>query len=184
LRKNLYSESMKWIFSITLCLIAEAALCQPITANDSMMVLKRPKYSILCPGTWTIDSSGTLGADIFLLSPLVGSDDNFRENINVFAQNLQGYNYDLQRMGKESEAQIGNFVTNAEILESRLDTSSSINYYLIRYKGQQGKFMLTTEQRYFLKNDIGFAITFTVQQGKEEIYSKISRLIFDSLTLL
>lgn len=141
-------------------------------------------YTLVCPGTWTIDTTKILGSDLFLFSPLTDSGDNFRENLNVYVQSLKGYDYDLVRMGKESEKQIGNFVTNLQITESRLDTSTLVPFYLLRYKGQQGKFLLATEQRFYLKDQVGYAVTFTALQEKEELYKDISALILKSFALL
>ena len=146
--------------------------------------IARKSYSIAVPATWIIDTSGKMGTDLFLFSPLAGAEDSFHENINVIFQNIKGQNYDLLRMGKESEAQLGNFVTNIQILESRLDSGAKTPYYKIRYKGKQGKYLLSVEQRYYLKDEIGYAITCTVLQETEELFSEPSKLVLDSFTFL
>jgi hypothetical protein len=152
--------------------------------SDPSIQITRPLYSLAYPGSWTADTSKMFGIDLVLRSPKADSLDQFIENINVFVQDLQGRNYYLSKMGKESEAQIRNMVTDVEVLESRLDSTGSQQYYVFSYRGRQGKFLLTTEQRYFLRGEVGIAVTFTLQTGKEKEYQPLSAKIFRSFRLL
>ncbi len=158
---------------------------QGLGSDTSRKVVRitRPQYSLNYPDSWRADTSKMFGADLFIYSPKLDSLDQFTENVNVYVQDLSGQNYFLSKMGKQSEAQIKNMVTDVEILESRLDSTSTNQYYVLKYRGRQGKFLLTTEQRYFLKNDLGVALTFTVQSGKEEEYRMTSLAILDSFVL-
>jgi hypothetical protein len=177
---------MKWVLSILLFIAALPVLSQNVVPNDPLTsnLIRREKYTLVCPGSWSVDTSKMLGSDLFLFSPLTDSGDNFRENVNVYFMSLKGQNYDLLRMGMETEKQIGNFVTNVQIIESRLDTSNSAHFYLLRYTGQQGKFELAMEQRFYLKDEVGYAVTFTAVKAKEEFYKDISALILKSFSLL
>ena len=158
---------------------------QTISNNsDSLTHIIRERYSLSCPKSWIVDTSKIFGMDVLLRSPKVDSLDQFIENLNVFVQDLHGQNYNLSKMGQESENQIKNMVTEVEIIESRLDSTESHVYYRLKYKGRQGKFLLTTEQRYYLRDEVGFALTFTLQNGKEKEYALASEKIFDSFKLL
>jgi hypothetical protein len=152
--------------------------------SDSLAHIVRDRYSLGYPKSWQVDTSKIFGMDVLLRSPKVDSLDQFFENLNVFVQDLHGQNYDLSKMGQESENQIKNMVTDVEIIESRLDSTESHVYYSLKYKGRQGKFLLTTEQRYYLKDEVGFALTFTLQNGKEKEYALAAEKIFDSFKLL
>lgn len=152
--------------------------------SDNLVQIKRDRYLLSYPGSWVLDTSKIFGMDLLLRSPTVDSLDQFTENLNVFVQDLHGQKYNLFKMGQESENQIKNMVTDAEIIESRLDSTTSPVYYSLKYKGRQGKFILTTEQRYYLHNEIGFALTFTVQNGKEKEYALASERMFNSFKLL
>jgi hypothetical protein len=170
-------------FSLLLVLQVSA---QQIIANnsDSLTQIKRERYSLSCYRSWVVDTSKMFGMDLLMRSPKVDSLDQFIENLNVFVQDLHEQNYNLSKMGQESENQIKNLVTDVEIIESRLDSTAPHLYYSLKYKSRQGKFLLTTEQRYYLKDEIGFALTFTVQNGKEKEYALVSEKIFDSFKLL
>ena len=152
--------------------------------SDNSIQIKRKPYSLNIPATWNLDTSKIFGSDLILRSPKVDSLDQFIENLNVFVQDLHGHNYNLSKMGQEGENQIRNMVTDVEILESRLDSTASIPYYYLKYKGRHGKFLLTTEQRYYLKDETGIALTFTLQNGKEKEYAEVSEKLFSSFKLL
>jgi hypothetical protein len=109
--------------------------------------------------------------------------DDFNENMNVFIQPLTGQGYNVERMGNESEAQIRLIITNVEILESKVIEASPKPYYFIKYTGQHGVYQLITEQRYFLHNDIGYALTFTFKQGTEKDFREVADQIFESFKL-
>ena len=100
--------------------------------------------------------------------------------MNLFVQDLHGQNYDLNKMGKQSETQIKNMVTDAQIIESRLDSTGSLPHYILKYKGRQGKFFLTIIQHYYLKDDIGYALTMAIKEGYEQDYIIIADKIFNS----
>lgn len=151
---------------------------------DAWQTIVKGSYSLQYPQSWAVDTSKAFGIDLLLRSPKTDSLDEFSENMNLFAQDLHGHNYTLSRMGKDSEAQIKNMVTDAQIIESRLDSTSSPQCYILQYKGRQGKFSLITIQHYYFKNDIGYALTMTIQQGKEQDYALISDKIFNSFSFL
>ncbi len=138
------------------------------------------RYSLGYPKSWTLDTSKMFGMDILLRSPKTDSLDDFNENMNLFKQDLHGQNYSLSKMGQESEAQIKNMVTDVQIIDSRLDSTTSQQYYILKYKGRQGKFLLIIIQHYYLKDDVGYALTMTIKQGEEKDYVPTADKIFNS----
>jgi hypothetical protein len=183
--KTKTTHSKMRLYFLSLFILLTSSLFAQKSYNDSstLLTVTREKYSFQYPKTWAIDTSKMFGMDILLRSPKTDSLDDFRENINVFVQNLKGYDYNLTKMGKESEAQIKNMVTDLELIESRLDSSTSLQTYIIHYKGRQGKYMLTTIQHYYLYNETGFAVTLTIQNGKEQEYIPMGNIIFNSFML-
>ena len=75
-------------------------------------------------------------------------------------------------------------ITDVEIIESRLETDVEPNYYVMRYRGRQGIYVLSVIQRYYFKDGIGFALTYTMKQGTEEEYAPYGEKIFRSFKLL
>lgn len=174
------------IICSSLLLAASSLSAQQTGANNSNTFVKitRDKYTISYPTSWSVDTSGTLGLSMIIRSPKSDSLDNFAENVNIFTQDLKGQQYSLSKMGQESEAQLKNMVTDIEVLESRFDSTATPQCYILKYKGRQGKFSLTTTQHYYLKDEVGYAVTLTLQAGKEKDYEAIGEKIFASFRAL
>jgi len=141
--RNLQLSQMR-LFILSFFLIVTSSLFaqKAIDNSDTLLTVTKEHYSLKYPKSWTIDTSKMFGMDILLRSPKTDSLDDFSENINVFVQDLHGQNYSLSRMGQESEAQIKNMVTDVQIIDSRLDSTTSLQHYILQYKGRQGKFSL------------------------------------------
>jgi hypothetical protein len=154
------------------------------TIPDTLIIVMKERYSLSYPKSWSLDTSKMFGIDVLLRSPKTDSLDDFKENMNLFVQDLHGQNYSLSKMGQESEAQIKNMVTDVQIIDSRLDSTASPQHYILTYKGRQGKFLLTTIQHYYLKNEVGYALTMTIKQGEEKDYIPMADKIFESFRLL
>ena len=156
---------------------------QSIDNSGTLLKISRERYSLNYPKSWTMDTSKMFGMDILLRSPKNDSIDDFSENMNVFIQDLHGQNYSLSKMGYESETQIKNMVTDVKVIESKLDSTASQQYYILTYSGRQGKFLLTIIQHYYLKDDVGYALTFTIKKGEEINYVPIAEKMFSSFKL-
>lgn len=174
---------MQKLIFLSLLLLTLSVSAQTFDNSDTIVKVRKELYSLSYPKSWTIDTSKMLGMDMSLRSTKTDSLDDFCENLIVFIQDLHGKNYNLSKMGQESEAQIKIMVTDVEIIESKLDTTASQQYYILKYKGRQGKFLLTILQRYYLKEDIGYALTFTIKGGKEGEYIPLAEKIFRSFIL-
>lgn len=175
---------MRTLLFLSLLLLTHSVSAQQtIDDSDTLIKVTKEQYSLSYPKSWTIDTSKMFGIDILLLSPKADSLDDFSENMNVFVQDLHGQNYNLSRMGQESEAQIRKMVTDVEIIDSKLDNKASQQYYILKYKGRQGKFLLTIIQHYYLKDEVGYALTFTIKSGKETDYVPLAEKMFSSFKL-
>jgi hypothetical protein len=166
-------------------LFASVSLYAQTASTDTaqLSTIIRSSYSIAHPNTWSVDTSKTFGMDLLLRSPKSDSLDDFYENVNVFVQDLKGQGYTLMKMGLQSESQIKSLVTDVVIVESQVDSSGTEPFYRLSYKGRQGKFALTTLQRYYLKNEIGYAVTLTLITKVEDQYRAIGEKMFASFKI-
>jgi hypothetical protein len=175
---------MRRLIFLSLLLVTVSVSAQQTIENpDVFLKVSKERYSLGYPKSWAIDTSKMFGMDIILRSPKTDSLDDFIENMNIFSQDLHGRNYNLYKMGQESETQIKNMVTDVKIIESKLDSTTSQQCYILRYSGRQGKFLLTTIQHYYLKDDVGYALTFTIKNGKEADYVPLTEKMFSSFKL-
>jgi hypothetical protein len=171
------------LFISLLLLTLSVSAQQSADKADFFTKVTRERYSLSYPKSWIIDTSKMFGMDIIIRSPKTDSLDDFIENMNVFFQDLNGMNYTLFKMGKEGEDQIKNMVTDVQIIDSRLDSTISPQTYILRYKGRQGKFLLTTIQHYYLKDEVGYALTMTIKKEEEQSYILDADKIFDSFRI-
>lgn len=156
---------------------------ESIQGDTTFKKVSREYYTINFPTSWSIDTSKNFGLDLILKSTKENDQDDFSENLNILYQNLGGLNYTLAKMGAESEGQVKKLVTDFEILESKVEDIGSLQFYTLNYKGKNGIYYLTIYQRYYLKNDIGFALTFTVESSKVNNFKQTADIIFDSFKL-
>jgi hypothetical protein len=175
---------MRTLICLTLLSLTHSLSAQQ--TNDSLDTLQnfnKGRYTFRYPKSWSIDTSKLLGSDLILRSPKTDSLDDFCENMNIMVQDIRGQNYSLRRIGQESENQIKNIVTDVEISESRLDSAASEQYYVIRYRGRQGKFSLTSIQHYFFKDEVAYILTFTIKSSKETDYVPLAEKILATFKL-
>jgi len=164
------------IFLPLLVLTLSVSAQQTADNSDTLLKISKGRYSLSYPGSWKIDTSKMFGMDMLLRSPKTDSLDDFAENMNVFVQDLHGQHYTLSKMGQESETQIRDMVTDVNIIESKIDSTfrGAQRYYILKYSGRQGKFLLTRIQHYYFVDEVGYALTFTIKNGKRERFCSIS----------
>jgi len=145
--------------------------------------IDRYSYSVQYPGSWTIDTSKRLGADVFIFSQKDADTDKFRENVNVMIQDLKGLNITLDKYVDISEEQIRTILTNASIIESKRMNPGSKEYHKLIFTGQQGVYNIETQQFYFLVNEKAFVITLTTEQNQYDKYKESGEAILRSFKL-
>ncbi len=142
-----------------------------------------PNYSIKYPVDWAIDTAKAMGTTTIIFSPLESDSDQFRENVNVIAQDLTGQNISLGDYVKISERQIKDFMTEGKIYESATFKTGDREYHKIIFSGTQGVFHLKFEQYYFIKNNNAFVVTLTTAADKFDNYKPTGEQIMNSFTL-
>jgi hypothetical protein len=175
---------MKQLFTLTfilstICCFSQSDISKQLTS------FAKENYKIQYPSDWSIDTLKKMGADIFIFSPKENENDKFRENVNLFVQDLTGLNIDLDKYAKTTEGQIKEMVTEGIIYESKKVTQTGRpEYYKMVYGMTQGIFKLKIEQYYFIKEDIAYVITFTAELNKFESYQNVGEQILNSFILI
>jgi hypothetical protein len=154
--------------------------------NDSTVKyisFEKELYKIQYPDNWSLDTSRLMGTELFFFSPKENDADRFRENLNLYIQDLKGKNIDLVRFAKISEKQVNELVTDGVIYSSKKITTANSEYYKMIYGMTQGIFKLKLEQYYFIKNEKAFVLTFTTEEDKFEDYKNTGEKILNSFLL-
>jgi len=144
--------------------------------------LDETDYSIRYPEEWELDQSGQMGSTFFLFSPLETNQDKFRDNVNLFIQDLSGLNIDLNNYAEISEEQLRTLITNFTLIESKKMKTNSDEFHRVIFTGDQGIFQLRYEQIYWLKNNKAYALTFTCEQDKFSYLEEVVEVILNSFS--
>ncbi len=162
----------------------QATILQESTQTISeWKTLDESNYSIQYPSTWDLNQSGQMNTSFILFSPLESDKDQFKENVNLLIQDLNGLNVDLNKFTEISESQIKTMVTNSKLIESKRIKNGLDEFQSIIYSGDQGIFHLQFMQHYWIINDKAFVLTFTSEKDKFAEFKDMSEKILNSFTL-
>lgn len=151
--------------------------------DDGWKSLNESNYSIQYPESWEVDKSGKMGLDLILLTKLSSPQDQFRDNINLLIQDLQGQNINLDKYVEISEGQIKTLITNGNLIESKRLNENGSEFQKVTYTGEQGVYKLKFEQFYWIKNGKAYVLTLTCELEQFETYKVIGEKILNSFRL-
>ncbi len=140
-------------------------------------------YSIQYPENWDLDKSGQMGLSFVLLSKQSTPKDQFRDNINLLIQDLQGQNINLDKYVEISEGQIKTMITKGNIIESTRQNENGSEFQKVIYTGDQGVYNLKFEQYYWIENGKAFVLTLTCELDQFETYKVTGEKILNSFRL-
>ena len=154
--------------------------CSQSDPADSMLVCQKRNFAIKYPGTWRVDTSGTMGTEWVIFSPLENENDKFSENVNVLIQPLAGLNIDMNKYRDISERQLASAVTDGKIYESTIGKTENGERYKIVYSMLQGTFRLKILSYCYIKNEKAYLVTFTAELDKYDRYRKTGEAVLHS----
>jgi len=135
------------------------------------------------PSNWDIDTSGTMGASMFLFSKVSDESDQFRENINLIIQDISAYNLTLDQYVELSKNQIKTMITEGNIILSERKKVENREFQKMVYTGKQGVFDLKFEQYYWIVDNEAYVLTFTCELDEFDNYQLIGEKILDSFKM-
>lgn len=140
------------------------------------------RFTIQYPESWNIDQSGQMGMTFAVFSEQEGSNDLFKENVNLVEQDLSGYNMNLDQYMDLNLSQLKSMITNYE-LKSSNRISGSPEYHKLIYIGNQGQYNLTFEQYFWVVGTQAYVLTFTSEQNQFDNYKDIGESILNSFQI-
>lgn len=153
------------------------------TINSDWHTYSRDAWSVHFPDSFTLDTSRTLGITFFLFSRPAHASDQFRENINLYVQELNDPSMDLDKYARASEEQISKLINQVVMIESRKVTDSALPYYRLSYTGEQGQFTFKWVQHIYYQSGKIYLLTFTTEISTFEHYAAIGNSILQSFSL-
>ena len=153
------------------------------TSPDVWKTYSKEDYTIQYPSSWELNESGMMGTSFIFLSPPDGPNDNFRENVNMVTQSLQGQKITMDQFVELTKNQLKVLITGVNILYEERKEKEGLEYHKIIYTGTQGTLNLKLEQYYFLANDSIYSLTLTCTIVDFDDYQEIGEKIMDSFEL-
>jgi hypothetical protein len=149
-----------------------------------MIDFAKGDYKLKYPETWRLDTSGSLGPELFVFSPLENDTDKFSENVNVLIQNLQGQNINLEQYKQITDKQLSDLATDGKIYESSILKTDKGEFFRITYAMTQGKYRIKITSICFIRNDKAYLATFSSEFDKYDNYKEVGEQILSSFSLL
>lgn len=165
--------------------VVVCCICSGLFASaQNTSTINTSVYSIAPPQGWAIDTTKSMGAELFLFSPLENSDDKFRDNINLMIQNIAAYGLSLDEYVSISEKQItGEMVKDGVLISSERMNKNGREYQQMIYTMTQGTFKLKILQHAYMVNGNAFLLTFTVEATKFDSYLQTATQAMSSFTI-
>lgn len=177
---NLINETknliMKYTFLATLFLTPFLSFSQP-----GKQTLARNGYQLQYPTTWRIDTTGIMGAELFVFSPLTDTADKFSENVNLLIQDLKGQQIDLKAYKQISDEQFAQ-VTDGKVEESEIIKAGTKEYFRATYSMTQQNLQLKVTSICYIKNEKAYLVTYTALADTYEQYKKIAEEVLASFS--
>ena len=156
---------------------------EPVKRIAGWEIFTADDYSIQYPKDWELNENGQMGTSFILFSALENDEDQFRENVNLIVQDLQGRSVDLDAFTEISEEQVKSMMTNCTLYESKRIKKGSQEYHKLIYSADQGAFSLKFEQRYWIENDKAYILTLTCEKTKFSSFQEVGEKILNSFSL-
>lgn len=169
-------------FLLSIVLFAPTTHGQSEQAVD-WILLERTNFSMEIPTNWELDESKQMGTSFILYSQFTHPKDRFKENVNLFIQDLAEQEIDLKTFTEISVGQVETYITNAEIIESSEKKANGLNFQKLVYTGEQGVFQLRFEQYFWVENGSAYVLTFTSEKNQFDSFEEVGHKIMDSFIL-
>jgi hypothetical protein len=151
--------------------------------NLKWKLYESTKFSIRHPSNWELNLDRKMGETFILYSPIETSQDKFRENVNLFEENLLSSNFSLDQYAQSSLIQIKNFITNFILIENKRMKRGPTEYHQLVYKGDQGILKLIFTQNIWIKGNKAHILTFTSEQSKYSKYKELGESTLNTFSL-
>jgi hypothetical protein len=156
---------------------------EPVKRIAGWEILTAEDYSIQYPKDWELNQNGQMGTSFILFSALENDEDNFRENVNLLVQSLQGQSVDLDAFTEISEGQVKSMLTNCTLYLSKRMKKGGQDYHKLIYTADQGGVSLKFVQYYWIENDNAYVLTLTCQESSFSRFKETGEKILNSFSL-
>ena len=139
-------------------------------------------FNIGYPSEWE-RQQGAAGSAVAFLSPVEGTSDDFRENVNVLIQTLPDGSFTLEKYTQLSLQQAPSLITGFHLLDQGSTSLSGSPADRVHYQGEQGNFLLEWEQVWTVKDGKAFILTYTAKRDRYQAQLGTAESMFTTFRL-
>lgn len=150
-------------------------------AVNDQKTLVQADYALTYPSQWQLDQSGQMGTKFILFAS--EGNNGFRDNVNLMVQDLKGSGLDLDKYVSLSEGQVKTMISNPQIISSKRIKTDGGEFQEVIFTGDQGVLHLKWRQRYWVKGEKAYILTFTASQSTYSEYNTVNEMVLGSFKL-
>jgi hypothetical protein len=176
--------------------ITQPAASKPVIANNWKKI-DNVDYLIRYPANWSLDQKDQASSEKYIkipfmiFSPLESSTDNFRENINLVIEDLQGRTVDgvdgskinIDQYAVMSLGQLRSQMKNYKAVEGGKITTGRREYYKTIFTWDSETHHLKVQQYYWITKGKAYVLTFTAEEPKFAKFRNVGESILNSFVL-
>lgn len=175
---------MKALFKpVFVTLISSFLTLSVFSQADPTKKVETKEYSLLVPASWETRIIGDVGISFIALSPLLGEQDPFRENMTVVVQDLTGTTNTLKSVMAESKRDIINELDRGNVFDEGTGKSAQGEYQRMAYTTLQNNVVLRYESRFYQKGSKIYILLFSAEKSLYADYEKRVNKMMDSFLI-
>lgn len=138
------------------------------------------RFTIGYPGDWNLNDKPA-NATLQLTSPVENNDDQFRQNLNLQIENLNGGTTIEDYVRTNVEA-VKDIVKGYKEVASMYFNRNGSKAYQITYKGKYGNmtYDVQVKQLFCVTNGKGYVLTYVSKEGERDAFETTANKIFNS----
>ena len=156
---------------------------RPEEAKGGWTDYKKNDFTISYPQDWELNTEGLMGTALFVFSPLEDESDDFKENLNLYIQDLNGAPMTMDQYVDASTSQMASAITDYKLNFSKRASKNGREFHHFSHLGKQGIFDLEFEQQIYLANGKAYILTFTREVDSPSKWQDIATDIFKNFEL-
>jgi serine/threonine-protein kinase len=150
-----------WLVGLILALTVFSNVLYAANQSSKTYVSKKYGFKIDYPSNWEFREK-VMNAEVVFLAPPEDASDQFRENVNVGVIGVPA-NTDLNAVKDATIQQLGNMVTNFNLVAEKPVTWLGNNAYAMVYTGTMGKYQLQWQQIFTIVDDAAYILTYAAE---------------------
>ncbi len=166
-----------------LLILLSAVSLKGFAQTTQWLTVSNDLYTVQYPDSWTHDSSRNMGTELIFYSPFENVKDQFKENVNLLIQHLNGQKIDLLKYKQITDEQLKELGGEDELIASKIIKTPTGEYYRLEHIMKQAERTLHFTSVCVIRNETAYLLTFTAEQSSYLRFKNEGETIMSSFRL-